>query len=836
MKASRAIWYIICTAVFLTLCVHTAEAGSLSNRFLDGNYQCVFLDEESVKITKVFPFISWEEEFAFADRIEGKKVVEIGSNAFNYDSWDQEDTYADASIYILPETLRILQDEAFRDPYMGEFGNYALERVNIPDSLEIITGNPFVDCPALKEVIISENHPLFEMKEGVLFNKPEGKLIASLPKLTDTFYAVPETAKAIGKKAFSGCKNLKKIVIHQNVEEIGDNPFQKCDPSLEISVDPGNERFEIKDGVLFDTKEKRLITALGKEKYAVPAGTEIIGNHAFYHCEELSEIIIPEGVTAIGDGAFEGCINLSSITLPDSLINIGNLAFADCINLSSVTLPNNLISIGDSAFSGCEKLQKIHLPDGVRSIGNRAFTYCEKLQEIHLPDGIRSIGNRVFDYCENLRSLNIPYGVETITVGTIGETEIILPPDHPTLEIREDALISKADQKLIAYLGKGKASPYKIPEGIRIIGPYAFSGCTADVVFPESLIMIEEGAFEYCTGMESVVLPEGTVSIGDEAFLGASLKDIYLPDTIEYVGNYAFEHSDLQKISVPNKGFYLGDMCFFCLANNIGTLKIFDVRDAGKNTEETQDGQDGEKYFSGPFEPIIGYKAFWRTGIEKMTIPNGIMEIKKEAFEGSEITEVTIPESVSIIGAEAFSDCYKLAGITVPESVTAIGDRAFSWCECLEKIAIHQNVEEIGDNPFQRCNSELEIAVDSGNERFEVKDGVLFDKKEKRLITALGKEKYEVPEGTKIIGDYAFYECSELSEINIPEGVTAIGAEAFYMCERLDKITIPESVTAIGADAFTYCDSLTAAIVRGSCAEKYCIENGVPFVYQDEGN
>ena len=835
MKASRAIWYIICAAVFLTLCVHTAEAGSLSNRFLDGNYQCVFLDEESVKITKVFPFIS-EEEFAFADRIEGKKVVEIGSNAFNYDSWDQEDTYADAHTYILPETLRILQDEAFRDPNEGEFGNERLERINIPDSLEIITGNPFVDCRELKEVIISENHPLFEMKEGVLFNKPEGKLIASLPKLTDTFYAVPEMAKAIGKKAFSGCKNLQKIVIHQNVEEIGDNPFQKCDPGLEIFVDSGNERFEIKDGVLFDTKEKRLITALGKEKYEVPAGTKIIGNHAFYHCKELSEIIIPEGVTAIGDGAFEGCINLSSITLPDSLISIGNLAFTECINLSSVTLPNNLISIGDSAFSG-----------------------CEKLQEIHLPDGIRSIGNRVFDYCENLRSLNIPYGVETITAETIDGVEIILPPDHPTLEIRENSLISKADQKLIAYLGKGETGPYKIPEGIRIIGPYAFSGCTADVVFPESLIMIEEGAFEYCTGMESVVLPEGTVFIGDKAFLGASLKDIYLPDTIEYVGNYAFEHSDLQKISVPNKGFYLGDMCFFCLANNIGTLKIFDVRDAGKNTEETQDGQDGEKYFSGPFEPIIGYKAFWRTGIETMTIPNGIMEIKKEAFEGSEITEVTIPESVSIIGAEAFSDCYKLAGITIPESVTAIGnrtfsncymlagitipesvtaigDRAFSDCWNLEKIAIHQNVEEIVDNPFQRCNSELEIAVDSGNERFEVKDGVLFDKKEKRLITALGKEKYEVPEGTKIIGDYAFYECSELSEINIPEGVTAIGAEAFYDCYRLTEITIPESVTDIGAEAFAYCGSLTAVIVRGSYAEKYCIENGVPFVYQDEGN
>ena len=667
MKARRTIWYIICTAIFFTLCVHTAEAGWYTNGLQDGgNYQYMVLDEESVRITRFFPSVMYEEEFAFVDRIEGKKVVEIGSNAFTFFDLDYRDYSADSTkTYILPETLKILQDEAFGAEELHDFGNAALERVNIPDSLEIITGNPFVDCPELKEVIISENHPVFEMKEGVLFSKPEGKLIASLPKLTSTFYTVPETAKIIGEKAFSGCKNLQKIVIHQHVEEIDDNPFQKCDPGLAITVDSGNERFEIKDGVLFDTKEKRLITALGKEKYEVPAGTKIIGNHAFYCCEELSEIKIPEGVTAIGDGAFEGCINLSSITLPESLI-----------------------SIGESAFEGCEKLQEIHLPDGVRNIGNRAFNYCD-----------------------HLRSFNIPYGVETITAETIDGADIILAPDHPTLEIRESSLISKADQKLIAYLGKGETGPYKIPEGIRIIGPYAFSGCSVDVVFPESLIMIEEDAFYYCTGLESVVLPEGIVSIGDEAFLGASLKDIYLPNTIEYVGNYAFTYSDLQKVSVPDKAFYIGDMCFACPVNPEIRLEIYEVRDAEVNMKETQDAQVWHKYFNGSVEPIIGYKGFWGTGIKTITIPNGIIGIKKEAFRDTPITEIIIPETV-----------------------------------------------------------------------------------------------------------------------------TAIGAGGFYYCEDLTEITIPESVTVIGADAFTYCDSLTATVARGSCAEKYCMENGVPFVYQDEGN
>ena len=384
-----------------------------------------------------------------------------------------------------------------------------------------------------------------------------------------------------------------------------------------------------------------------------------------------------------------------------------------------------------------------------------------------------------------------------------------------------------------------------------MIGPYAFYYCSVDVVFPDSLIMIEEGAFEGCTGLESVVLPEGIVSIGDEAFLGAYLKDIYLPDSIEYIGNYAFAFSDLQKISIPDKAVYIGDMCFAK-----SDLELFGVRDEEVNMKETQNMQVWDKYFNGTVEPTIGYKAFWRAGTGAMTIPNGIIKIKKEAFEQSRITEITIPETVTSIGARAFLDCWYLNDITIPESVTVIGDGAFSACG-VEKIAIPKNVEEIEGNPFKPCIWEFEIAVDSGNERFEVKDGVLFDKKEKRLITALVKEKYEVPAGTEIIEDRAFYDCSvlevtipegvttigakafsycyPLTEITIPEGVTTIGAEAFSYCHDLTKITIPESVTAIGADALSDCDaSLTAAIVQGSYAERYCIENGVSFVYQDK--
>ncbi len=129
-----------------------------------------------------------------------------------------------------------------------------------------------------------------------------------------------------------------------------------------------------------------------------------------------------------------------------------------------------------------------------------------------------------------------------------------------------------------------------------------------------------------------------------------------------------------------------------------------------------------------------------------------------------------IPDSVTLIGDEAFSDCSSLKEIIIPDSVTLIGDEAFSDCSSLKEIIIPDSVTLIGDEAFSDCSSLKEIII---------------------------------PDSVTLIGDEAFSDCSSLKEIIIPDSVTSIGRWAFSGCSSLKKVVIPDSLTSIGAAIFS---------------------------------
>ena len=173
-------------------------------------------------------------------------------------------------------------------------------------------------------------------------------------------------------------------------------------------------------------------------------------------------------------------------------------------------------------------------------------------------------------------------------------------------------------------------------------------------------------------------------------------------------------------------------------------------------------------------------------------IPNGTTEIEDNAFEGcNELTNITIPESVTKIGNYAFYES-ALTSINIPNSVTTIGDDAFYRCWDLRCVTIPNSVTEIGDGAFYGCKELTNITI---------------------------------PESVTTIGDFAFNE-SALTSINIPNSVTEIGNHAFERCRKLTSITISESETKIGYHAFEGCTALTSIIVaegnkvydsRGNC-------------------
>ena len=176
------------------------------------------------------------------------------------------------------------------------------------------------------------------------------------------------------------------------------------------------------------------------------------------------------------------------------------------------------------------------------------------------------------------------------------------------------------------------------------------------------------------------------------------------------------------------------------------------------------------------------------------------------SFAPAGITTYNIPDSVTEIGSWAFSYCSGLTSVTIPDSVTEIGEDAFFDCDGLTSITIPNSVTEIGINPFYGCSNlaEFKGKFVADNGRCLIIDGVL------KSFAPAGLTTYFIPNNVTEIGDYAFQSCTGLTSITIPDSVTSIGSHAFRNCDGLTSVTIPDSVTEIGFCAFYSCRSLTS--------------------------
>ena len=227
----------------------------------------------------------------------------------------------------------------------------------------------------------------------------------------------------------------------------------------------------------------------------------------------------------------------------------------------------------------------------------------------------------------------------------------------------------------------------------------------------------------------------------------------------------------------------------------------------------------------------IGYEAFRRcTGLTSICVDEGnsvydsrencnaiIQTETNELIAGCQST--IIPNSVKRIENSAFEGCNGLTSITIPNSVTNIGSSAFEGCSGLTSITIPNSVTSIGFYVFRGCSGLTSICVDEGNTVYDSRENcnAIIETKTNKLIA--GCQSTIIPNSVTSIGSYAFYDCSSLTSITIPNSVTSIGDDAFYGCSGLTSITISNSVTSIGYYAFYGCSNLS----------NFTINNSTPF-------
>ena len=260
------------------------------------------------------------------------------------------------------------------------------------------------------------------------------------------------------------------------------------------------------------------------------------------------------------------------------------------------------------------------------------------------------------------------------------------------------------------------------------------------------------------------------------SFINYITGDVIIPSSVIYndttysvtalgtVGGFGpfYSCSGLTSVTIPNSVTYFGDLAFgncsgLTSVNYIGTI-------------EQWCNITFSDYSSNPtlYSHSLNING---SPVTNLVIPNSVTSIGDYAFNGcSGLTSVTIPNSVTSIGEYAFFECSSLTSVNIPNSVTSIGAYAFKSCSSLTSvITIGDSVTSIGDNTFYGCSSLTTVTL--GNS-----------------ITS--------------IGNSAFEECVSLDSVCLGNSLISIGAKAFNKCYSLHRITLPNTLTSIGRQAF----------------------------------
>ena len=435
---------------------------------------------------------------------------------------------------------------------------------------------------------------------------------------------------------------------------------------------------------------------------------------------------------------------------------------------------------------------------------------------------IRRICDRSSACDENGRSVDNYVDLELERVRIVGGGGFLSSSEH-------DAISSSM------FSGSSHLRYVSLPRDLRSIGDYAFRGCSnlEEVRFMPrcNVRRIGDEAFGSCYRLSRINLPEGLEEIGSECFYSCSnLRRIDLPSTLLSIGKEAFYNVPLSNVRLPAYLTSLGRNAF--KGTNLTSLfiplycKVEDDEFGGISKLREFQVERGNQYYT--VEDGVLYDATGEILIccpnalkGSFSVPSGVTTLRGGSFAGCALlTSITLPESLSAIGAYAFGDCRSLGNIMVPASVLEIGDDAFSGCKAMTTATIDASISVLSARTFENCSSLQSIVlpmglVTIGEKAFNdckalqnVEWGNSLRTIKKEAFKKCGFVQMVLPDGVATVGENAFRDCKSMRTIVLPNSLAVVEKELFRGCENLTLVKLPSQLSAIGDNAFRDCKSL----------------------------
>ncbi len=658
---------------------------------------------------------------------------------------------SDFSSRVFPSTLSdvTIGENVTRIPGTFLRGNLELKSITIPNSVTSIGCYAFSVCEALTSITIPNSVTSIGCYAFAHCN--------ALASIT-----IPNSVTSIEERTFLSCESLTSITIPNLVKSIGPYAFLDCDALTSLIFNAENcsdflssDRFPPTiSQVTIGENVTRIPGAflrgnLELKSITIPNSVTSIGRSAFFKCKSLTSIAIPNSVTSIEEYAFNGCESLYSMTLGTGVTKIGRDAVSntiqkvlwlcntppkgaeyikakrnyvaselyhlsnqtiypflssrfivdgtvyvpvnpsdrtcdiiDCVYDSGINEINitgkvtnknielSVLNILPYAYYGNSSLKKVSISNQ-GDIGYQAFYDCGNMQTATISNQ-SYIGESAFENC----------GIESVEItnnGDIYDRAFANCANLKRASIKNRGAIGKS-----AFSGCKHLADLKLGENITEIRDYAFEKCSSvkQVVIPDAVKSLNRGIFSECSSLENIIIGSGSAELPDWFFEGcSSLSSLTIPCNIESIGNYVFKR-----------------------CKSLANIVIESIDSQSRQQSGQPQMEKPLKLGSNYGEPL-----FSDCPLDEIYIGRKLSYGYSPFSRNTSLRIVEITDAETQIYDNEFYGCINLKSLKIGNGVTSIGKWAFSGCSSLEYFSVGTQVTTIGEEAFSDCTGLTEF-------------------------------------------------------------------------------------------------------------------------------